>query len=182
MKFLKTKIQGCYLIHPEVLKDSRGGFFRTFCEDEFKRETGQNIIFKQLNHSINTSKGTFRGMHYQSSPYGEEKLVRCIQGTVIDYFVDLRKNSPTFLQYDQVELSAINKNMIYLCKGIAHGFLTLEVNTELIYHHTESYQKDADRGLKYSDKKINIKLPFDPLVISEKDDNYPTLPINFKGI
>lgn len=181
MHFHKTEIAGCFIIEPEVFEDERGGFFRTFCENEFKEHIG-SINFTQINHSINYKKGTFRGMHYQNAPYCEGKLIRCISGKVVDYFIDLRKGSPTFLKYSVIELSAENKKMIYLCEGIAHGFFTLDNNSELIYHHTTSYQKSAECGIRYNDPMVNIKLPNEISVISYKDRNYPLLTTNFLGI
>ena len=121
-------------------------------------------------------------MHYQLPPHSEGKLIRCIKGSVVDFFLDIRKGSDTFLKYDKIELSAENRIMIYLSEGVAHGFMTLEDNTELIYHHTESYHKEADRGIRFNDPKVDIELPFEIKVISEKDQNYPLLSNNFKGI
>ena len=121
-------------------------------------------------------------MHYQLPPYSEGKLVRCIKGRVVDFLLDIRKGSDTFLNYEKVELSSDNRTMIYLCEGVAHGFMTLEDNTELIYHHTMSYHKESDRGIKFNDPRVNIELPFDIKIISEKDQNYPLLSNDFKGI
>lgn len=181
MKFLKTNINGCFIIEPKLIEDNRGSFFRTFCEEMFK-DNIEGVYFKQMNHSINHLKGTFRGMHYQSPPHAEGKLIRCVKGKVIDFYLDVREGSPTFLHYGKEELSADNKKMIYLCKGIAHGFLTVEDNSELIYHHTESYSKEAERGIRFSDPKLGFELPFPIEVISEKDINYPFLTNNFTGI
>ena len=181
MQFHKTNIAGCYLIEPEVIEDNRGGFFRSFCKEEFMEHIG-DVDFTQMNHSINYKKGTFRGMHYQQKPYAEGKLIRCVKGKVVDFFLDIRKESSTFLQHGKIELSAENRSMIYICKGVAHGFLTLEDNSELIYHHTESYHKEADKGIYYNDPKLDIKLPIRIEVISEKDQNYSLLHNDFKGI
>lgn len=181
MKFLKTNIEGCFVIEPNLIEDDRGGFFRSFCKEEFSGHVGE-VDFVQMNHSINLNKGTFRGLHYQQPPYAEEKLIRCVKGKVIDFFLDLREGSPTFLEYSEIELSAENRKMIYICKGIAHGFITLENNTELLYHHTEKYNKEADRGIHYNDPKVILKLPIDVEVISEKDQKYSLLADDFKGI
>ena len=181
MKFLKTNIDGCFIVEPNLIEDNRGGFFRSFCKEEFQSYAGE-VDFVQMNHSINYKKGTFRGMHYQATPYAEEKLIRCVKGRVLDFFLDLRKDSPTSLKYGQAELSAENRKMVYICKGIAHGFLTLANNTELIYHHTQKYVKEADRGVRYDDPKVSLQLPTEISVVSDKDLNYPLLTEEFKGI
>ena len=182
MRFLETHIKGCFVIAPELIEDNRGKFFRSFCEDEFREITNEQIRFVQMNHSVNHKKGTFRGMHFQKPPYSEGKLIKCIRGSVLDTFLDIRKGSPTFLEYEQIELSEENKKMIYLCKGIAHGFLTLEDNTDLLYHHTEFYNKHADNGIRYDDPVVEISLPVIPSIISNKDQNYSLLTHDFKGI
>ena len=181
MKFLKTNIEGCFVIEPNLMEDNRGGFFRSFCKEEFHEHVGA-VDFAQMNHSINLKKGTFRGLHYQQPPYAEEKLIRCVKGKLIDFFLDIREGSPTFLKYGKIELSTANRKMIYICKGIAHGFITLENNTELLYHHTEKYNKEADRGIRYNDPKVMLKLPIEISVVSDKDLNYPLLTEEFKGI
>ena len=181
MKFNETKIRGCFVIEPNLIEDYRGVFFRSYCEDEFKEQIGE-INFVQMNHSINYKMGTFRGMHYQKPPYSEEKLIRCVKGKVLDFFLDLRKGSPTFLEYSHVELSEENRNMVFICKGVAHGFLTLSDNSDLIYHHTENYNKEADRGIWFNDPRVQMNIPFDINVISEKDKNYPLLTNEFMGV
>lgn len=181
MIFERTIIDGCYLVKPILFNDDRGWFARFFCDDLFS-EIGKNIHFKQINHSFNTYKGTFRGMHYQESPHLEDKLVRCLSGKVLDYVLDIRKDSPTFLKHISVELNTENKTMIFIPKGLAHGFQTLEDNTELLYHHTKEYCKGSDRGLRYNDPKININLSLPLRMISEKDKNYQLITNDFKGI
>lgn len=181
MRFDKTKIEGCFSISPDVYEDERGGFYRVFCEEEIKEFAG-DIKFVQINHSMNKLKGTFRGLHYQIPPHIEDKLIRCVSGKVIDIFLDLRTDSPTFLQYDFLELSETNRRMVFLCKGIAHGFLTLEDNTQLIYHHTQFYNKESERGVRYDDPQIQLELPVDINVISTKDLQYDLLPNGFNGL
>ena len=182
MQFRETIIKGCFEIKPEIFKDNRGGFFRVFCKDKFKDTLGEEIVFTQINHSINTKKGTFRGMHYQEQPYLDAKLVKCVAGSVLDIFIDIREGSPTFLQHKTLVLTANSKNMVYLCKGIAHGFLTLEDNTELNYYHTECYVPGADKGFNYKDPLLNLKLPLQVQNISQKDANYEMLNKEYKGI
>ncbi|MFY8165573.1 MAG: dTDP-4-dehydrorhamnose 3,5-epimerase [Sediminibacterium sp.] len=181
MKIEETEIQGCYTIQPTIVQDERGWFMRTFCEEQFA-EIGKEIHFTQMNHSFNYKKGTFRGMHYQTPPFAEEKLIRCISGAVIDYVLDLRKNSATYLKYIALELSATNRTMIFLPKGVAHGFQTLQDNTELVYHHTVSYNKDFDGGLRFDDPKINITLTLPLSIISDKDKSYELISNEFTGI
>lgn len=182
MQFSETKIKGCFLVSPEPLSDERGWFARVFCEDEFKKHLNVDLKFVQINHSFNAKKGTFRGMHFQQAPYSEDKLIRCIAGSVMDIVLDLRKESPTFMHWMGVELSAKNRQLIFLPKGLAHGFQTLEDNTELIYHHTTAYHKEADRGILYNDPRVNIHLPLDVSMISEKDKSYSVLDNHFNGI
>ncbi len=181
MKFNATEFEGCFVIEPQLISDERGWFSRVFCQEEALPFMGA-LKFVQINHSFNTKKGTFRGMHYQVSPYKEAKLIRCISGAVLDFVLDIRENSPTFLKWISIELSAKNRRMIFIPEGCAHGFQTLEDNSELIYHHTVFYNKDADRGILYNDPLVNIKLPIETSIISDKDKNYLLLDQNFKGI
>ena len=180
MIFEETKLKGAYVVSLQLLTDARGGFARTFCKKEFQQINHQKE-FVQLNHSYNTFKGTVRGMHFQLPPYQEIKLIRCIKGAVIDVIVDLRENSPTFLQHVSVELSAENKKMMYVPENFAHGFQTLEDNTELIYHHTQFYTPQADTGIRFNDPMLKINWPLEPVMVSEKDKNYKLIDHTFKG-
>ncbi len=178
MMFEETKLKGAYVISLNLLQDERGAFARTFCKKEFQ-QIGHNKEFVQLNHSYNTYKGTIRGMHYQIPPYQEIKLIRCIRGSVLDVIVDLRKDSPTYLQHVSIEISSENKKMVYMPEDFAHGFQTLEDNSELIYHHTEYYTPQADTGLRYDDPALKIKWPLEPKMVSEKDRNYKLIDHKF---
>jgi dTDP-4-dehydrorhamnose 3,5-epimerase len=135
-----------------------------------------------MNHSFTAEKGTVRGMHFQHPPHAEIKMVRCIAGAVFDVVVDLRKDAETFLQWYGVELSAENKQMIYIPEGFAHGFQTLTENVELIYHHTEFYTPEAEAGLLYNDVALNINWPLPITNLSERDTKHPIIQSNFKGI
>lgn len=181
MIFEETNLKGSYVISLNALTDARGGFARTFCKKEFK-QIDHKKEFVQMNHSWNRNKGTVRGMHYQIPPFQEIKLIRCVRGSVLDVIVDLRKYSPTFLQHFAVELSAENKKMIYVPEDFAHGFQALEDDSELIYHHTEYYTPDADRGLLFNDPALNIKWPLPPVMVSEKDKSYKLIDNTFKGM
>lgn len=181
MKFIKTPLQDAYLVELTPFKDERGQFARTFCMKEFA-EIGHTKPFVQINHSLNVEKGTLRGMHFQYKPYQEIKLIRCIKGSVYDVIVDLRKDSPTFLQHFGVELSAANMLMIYVPEGFAHGFQTLEDNSELLYHHTEFYTPNADGGVRFDDSTLNIQWKMPPVNLSPKDQNYNLMGKDFLGI
>lgn len=180
MIFEETKLKGAYIISLNLLTDARGGFARTFCKKEFE-QIGHTKEFVQLNHSYNIHKGTIRGMHFQIAPYQEIKLIRCVRGSVLDVIIDLRKDSPTFLRHIAVELSAENKKMMYVPENFAHGFQTLEDNSELIYHHTQFYTPEADTGVRFDDPALKITWPLEPKMVSEKDKNYKLIDYTFKG-
>lgn len=182
MIFIKTLINGCHIIDTNTLEDDRGWFMRTYCKKEFYDNIGFEGEWVQMNHSFSKNKGTVRGLHYQIPPYAEEKLIRCIGGKVLDVVVDLRKGSNTFLKYISVELSDENKKMIYIPKGCAHGFQALTDNCQLIYHHSQFYNPNAEAGIRFNDTKINIEWPLSVTVISERDANHPYINESFKGI
>ncbi|QEC65959.1 dTDP-4-dehydrorhamnose 3,5-epimerase [Panacibacter ginsenosidivorans] len=181
MIFTPTKLNSSYTIELSPFSDSRGWFARTYCKNEFQ-QIGHNKEWVQLNHSATFTEGTIRGMHYQVKPFREIKMVRCIAGSVYDVIVDLREGSSTFLQWFGTELSAKNKKMLYIPEGFAHGFQTLSNDCELIYHHTEFYNPNAEAGIKYDEPLVNIQWPLQLTEISERDNNHPYLDINFKGI
>jgi len=170
MKFIKTELKGAFIVELEVLEDERGFFARTWCRREFEQH-GLNPDFVQCNISFNRNKGTLRGMHYQASPFEEAKLVRCTMGAIYDVIIDLRPNSKTFMQWIDVELSAENRRMIYIPEGFAHGFQTLENDTEVFYQMSEFYAPEYARGVRWNDPKFNIQWPDDVWIISEKDKN-----------
>ena len=174
MKFDQTKLSGAYIIEPEIHTDERGGFFRYFCKNEFN-EINFNFHWVQINHSISIKTGTLRGLHFQVSPYSEIKLIKCIKGSVFDVIVDIRKDSDTFLKWFGIELSETNKKMIYVPQGFAHGFQTLEDNTELIYHHSEFYMPGYESGILHNDPLLNINWPLPVSIISQRDLNHQTL-------
>jgi len=181
MQFEKTNFAGLFIIKPNVLGDCRGWFMRTFSTDLFKKEiTNFNSTWVQINHSFNEKKGTWRGFHFQNTPFQETKLIRCISGSVLDFALDLREGSKTFLKVFSVEISQKNKVMIYIPKGFAHGFLTLEDNSELIYMHDEYYHQESELGIRYNDPLLSINIQ--PLIISARDQNHKLLSNNFKGI
>jgi dTDP-4-dehydrorhamnose 3,5-epimerase len=181
MIFEPTPLQGSYLIRLQPIQDERGFFVRTFCKNEFEA-IGFEKEFVQINQSYNKLKGTLRGMHYQLSPHQEIKLVRCISGSVYDVIIDMRKDSPTYLQYFGAELSAENFCMMYVPEGFAHGFQTLADHTSLLYQHTAFYAPGSEAGLRFDDQRIAINWPMPPACISEKDQQYPYVTESFNGI
>lgn len=181
MIFEQTKLPGSYIVTVSPIGDSRGWFARTYCKDEFS-SISHDKEWVQINHSFSAQKGTIRGMHYQLAPHSEIKLVRCTAGEVFDVIVDLRKNSPTFLKWFGVVLSAENKKMLYIPAGFAHGFQTLTDNVELIYHHSEFYQPSAEAGLNYNDPQVNIKWPLPVTGISDRDKLHHFIESTFKGL
>jgi len=181
MIFNSTSLAGSYIIDLELRSDDRGWFSRYYCKDEFKK-IGHTKEWVQMNHSVTNKKGSIRGMHFQLQPYKEIKMLRCINGSVYDVIIDIRKGSDTFLQWIGVELSAENKKMVYIPEGFAHGFQCLEDNCELLYHHSEFYKPGAESGIKYDDPLVNIKWPLPLTVISPRDEQHAYLDENFKGI
>jgi len=181
MKFIETPLKGSYLIELDPFRDERGLFARAFCKNEFVK-INHSKEFVQINHSVTVQKGTIRGLHYQVPPSCEIKLIRCIRGKVFDVIVDIRRGSLTFLNYFGIELSEQNMKMIYVPEGYAHGFQTLAPNSQLIYHHSNYYNSEDERGIRYSDPLIGINWPLKPSVVSERDKNYDLLDKQFGGI
>ena len=172
MKFIELNLEGVYVITPDIFSDSRGKFHRSFCKNEFKENEIDNS-FEQGNVSENPQKGTLRGFHYQIDPYQESKTISCITGSIFDVVIDLRKDSSTFLKSVSVQLSYKKKQSIFVPKGCANAWLTLESNTFIHYYMGSSYKPGFDRGIKFNDKFFDIEWPFDPKLVSEKDLEYP---------
>jgi dTDP-4-dehydrorhamnose 3,5-epimerase len=181
MIFNATPLAGAWLIDLEPYSDQRGWFARYYCKNEFEK-IGHTKEWLQLNHSASYARGTLRGMHFQLPPYREIKMVRCIAGAIFDVIIDLRRDSPTFLQWFGAELSASNRRMLYIPEGFAHGFQTLEPDTELLYHHTEFYTPGAEGGYRYDDPAFSIVWPLPVAVISDRDLAHSLIDKNFKGI
>jgi dTDP-4-dehydrorhamnose 3,5-epimerase len=172
MRFIETKLKGAFVIEPELLEDKRGFFSRIWSEKEFA-EHGLESRLVQCNASFNLKKGTLRGMHYQLAPYAQAKLVCCIRGSIYDVIIDLRRDSPTFRKWVAVDLSASNRLMLYVPKGLAHGFQTLEDNTEVFYQMTEVYAPESASGVRWNDPAFSITWPADTRTIIDRDQNYP---------
>lgn len=172
MQFLSTTLPGVLEIRIEPHCDERGFFARTWCQKEFE-EHGLNARLVQCNVSFNQRRGTLRGMHFQASPHAEAKLVRCTRGSIYDVVLDLRPGSSTYRQWVGVTLNAEIRNMVYVPEGCAHGFITLEDATEVLYQMSEFYDPPSARGVRWNDPAFGIKWPVETTVISERDASYP---------
>jgi len=176
MNFIATKLQGCYIIEPKIIQDERGYFMESFNEKTFQNGVGQAVHFVQDNQSF-SSKGVLRGLHYQTGEHAQAKLVRVLQGEVLDVAVDIRPNSATFGQYEAVVLSAENQRQFFVPRGFAHGFLVLSETATFFYKCDNFYNKESEGGIAYNDETINIdwQFSFENLIISEKDKVQPTI-------
>lgn len=176
MIFTETELPGAYVIDLEPHLDERGFFARAFCQNEFE-EHKLNPRVVQCNLSYNQHEGTMRGMHLQLPPFAEAKLVRCVRGAIYDVVVDLRCDSLTYCQSIGVELTSVNRRALYVPEGFAHGFLTLEDETEIFYQMSEFYAPNAGFGFRYNDPYFCINWPVEVKIISEKDRAYPDFDI-----
>lgn len=176
MKFITTKLAGCYIIEPKVINDERGYFMESFNENTFQKGINQEVHFVQDNQSFST-KGVLRGLHYQTGIHAQAKLVRVLQGEVLDVVVDIRPESVTYGQYVSVLLSGENQKQFFVPRGFAHGFLVLSDTATFFYKCDNFYNKESEGGLIYNDETLNIdwQFPTDKLLISEKDQIQPTL-------
>ena len=172
MIFTETRLAGAFVIELERHTDERGFFARTFCQKEFEAH-GLNAHVAQCNVSFNKRKGTLRGMHYQAAPYGEAKLVRCTLGSIYDVIIDLRPASATFKRHFAMELSAENRRMLYIPEDFAHGFQTLEDDSEVFYQMAQRYSAEHARGVRWNDPAFGIEWPKGERIIIERDQNYP---------
>lgn len=176
-----TPLLGLKIVQRKPIEDTRGFLSRFFCAEEFK-EFGFNKPISQINHTLTHQKGTVRGLHYQQPPHTEIKLVSCIKGEVFDVAVDLRKNSPTFLQWHGEVLSEHNQRSLLIPEGFAHGFQTLTEDCELIYLHSAPYIKEAEAALNVTDPKLAITWPLSITEISERDRLHLMIKLDFEGI
>lgn len=176
MTFLETKLKGCFIIEPTIFQDERGYFMESYNEEKFSQAVGQNVHFVQDNQSFST-KGVLRGLHYQCGEHAQAKLVRVLQGQVLDVAVDIRPDSVTYGQYETVILSAENQKQFFVPKGFAHGFLVLSETATFFYKCDNFYNAASEGGIIYNDTDlaINWMTPFKDLNISSKDLELPTL-------
>ncbi len=172
MIFTETRLKGVYIIDIEPIRDERGFFARSFCQNDFT-EHGLKVNVAQCNVSFNKKKGTLRGMHLQLPPKAEAKLVRCTRGKIYDVVIDLRPGSPTYCQWEAVELSADDYRALYIPEEFAHGFQTLEDNSEVFYQMFEFYAPEYASGVRWDDPAFGITWPLPGPIISERDQSYP---------
>jgi len=172
VKFIETPLKGSYIIEIEAIEDERGSFARSWCQREFA-EHSLNSRIVQCNVSFNKKRGTLRGMHFQVEPFAEAKIVRCTRGAIYDVIIDLRENSHSLKKWFAVELNESNQRMLYIQEGFAHGFQTLEDNTEVFYQMSEFYYPEYSRGVRWNDPCFSIKWPEGERIISKKDQEYP---------
>lgn len=174
MKVISTKLEGLYIVEPDVHGDSRGFFMESYNANKFS-EYGIDFPFVQDNHSLSVESGVLRGLHYQLNPKAQTKLVRVAAGAIYDVAVDIRKNSPTFGQWIGVILSEANKRQLLVPKGFAHGFCTIVSNTQVLYKVDEYYSPENDRGILWSDPSLKIDWPTSTPILSDKDQKHPLL-------
>jgi dTDP-4-dehydrorhamnose 3,5-epimerase len=170
--FASTEIAGALLIELERLKDPRGFFARTYCQKEFAAH-GLEQKFVQCNLAFNTETGTLRGMHFESAPGAETKLVRCVKGALYDVLLDLRPASPTYRQWKSFELTEENRSTVYVPAGVAHGYQTLVPDSEVFYQMSEFYEGKRPEGVRWDDPAFGIKWPITNPILSEADRSYP---------
>lgn len=170
-----TELNGCQIIHPSLFEDERGVYARTYCAEEFKAG-GLNPVVAQCSVSRNRRRGTLRGLHLQAAPFEEAKLVTCTRGRIFDVAVDLRPGSPTFAAWTAVELTAENLLALYVPEGMAHGFVTLEADSEVRYQISVPHRPEAARGIRWNDPDVGIHWPdVGPFTMSERDRGLPFL-------
>ena len=172
MKFIPTTLPGAFLIEPQLFTDERGFFTSTFSRQKFA-EHGCNAELFECNVSFNRKAGTLRGMHFQHPPHGQSKLVRCTRGAIWDAIIDLRPDSSTFKKWIGAELTAENRNQLYIPEGFAHGFITLADETEVFYQMGNVYNAAASAGVRWNDPAFGIRWPREVSVIIERDNTYP---------
>jgi len=171
MIFTETQLNGAYVIEIKKLEDARGFFSRVWCKNEFEAH-GLIPDIVQINTSLSKKKGTLRGMHYQVEPNQESKIIRCTKGSIYDVIIDLRPKSPTYKKWLGIELTAENYKMLYVPEDFAHGFQTLEDDTEVVYQVSQFYSPQSEQGVRYNDPAFGIRWPIDVQVITDKDKNW----------
>jgi dTDP-4-dehydrorhamnose 3,5-epimerase len=181
VKIAQTPVSGVYLVTGSQIADERGAFSRLFCADELHTIIGSKTIV-QINQSTTRKVGAVRGLHYQNAPHAETKIVRCLRGRVFDVAVDLRRGSPTFLQFYSYELAPEDNTALVIPEGCAHGFQVLEPDSQLLYLHSNYYAPHAEGGVRFDDPKIRIQWPLPPTDLSQRDLGHRPLEVSFKGL
>jgi dTDP-4-dehydrorhamnose 3,5-epimerase len=174
MEFIKTTLKDAYIIKPQVFGDHRGFFLESYSKKKFE-EAGITADFVQDNHSRSEKKGTLRGLHFQSPPYTQAKLIRVAKGKILDVIVDLRRDSETFGKFESFELTAENFEMLFVPRGFAHGFMTLENNTEVLYKADNFYMPESEGGIAWNDSDLKIDWPMENPILSERDKEWSNL-------
>lgn len=174
MNIIKTRLHDLYILEPKVFGDNRGWFVESWSKQAFS-ELGLDYSFVQDNHSYSAAKGVLRGLHYQKGDAAQAKLVRCTRGAVLDVAVDMRRSSPTYKQWEAVELSAENFRQLLVPRGFLHGFLTLTEDVEFLYKVDNYYNKEADRGIRWNDPELGIDWGITDPILSDKDKHSPYL-------
>ena len=174
MNIQKTELPGVLVIEPQVFGDNRGFFFESYTKSKFS-EIGLDMEFIQDNHSLSVPKYTVRGIHFQKDPTAQGKLVRCIRGRILDYAIDLRKGSETYLKWVAVELSADNKRELFIPRGFGHGFVTLTDDVDFCYKADNLYDHPSDRSIRFDDPAIGVDWGVTDPILSDKDKNAPLL-------
>ena len=177
MIFSKTKLSDACIIEIEKIEDERGFFARTWDKEKFL-ENGIDFEFLQSSISLSKKKGTIRGMHYQTKPFEESKIIRCTRGSIFDVIIDLRSDSKTFKEWFGIELSENNYRCMYIPKGFAHGFQTLEDDSEVTYQISEMYKPEYAKGIRWNDEFFEIKWPLIPTIMSKKDEKFLKFDMN----
>lgn len=181
MMIEEAPLKDVYVVKTKAISDMRGSFERLFCDEALSSILDGRTI-KQINKSVNLEQGVIRGLHYQRPPQAEMKLIRCLQGSVWDVAVDLRKGSPSFLQWFARELTSFNSEMMVIPEGFAHGFQTLEPDTHLLYLHTAPYSPNLEGALAWDDPLLSISWPLKPFALSERDNQHAFLSKDFEGV
>lgn len=177
MEIENTFIDGCYIIHDNMIKDNRGYFLESFNKSKFQKKTGKSINFVQDNQSYSTSRGILRGLHFQIGEFSQAKLLRVIKGNVLNVAVDLRKNSKTFCSHIIIELSETSNTQLFIPRGFAHGFLVISDQANFFYKCDNFFNKNSARGIIYNDPDLNIdwQFPKEQIILSSKDKSLPFL-------
>ena len=174
MNATETNLKGVFVLAPKVFGDARGWFMESWSQRTLE-DLGIHVAFLQDNHSYSATKGTLRGLHYQRNPMAQAKLLRCTRGCILDVAVDIRKGSPQYAKWTAVELSAENKKQLFIPRGFAHGFLTLTEDVEVQYKADNYYAPECDGSIRWNDPAIGVEWPFDPVILSGKDEKAPLL-------
>jgi len=181
MKLIETPIQGLYLVQRNIVVDSRGSFFRVYCHNELSKR-GFDTPLNQINFNVAHDRHTTKGIHYQLPPFAEDKMITCTRGEIFDVAVDLRKDSPTFLKHFAANLTDQNRLSLLIPRGFGHGWQSLTDDASVLYLHTSSYAPEYERGINIFDPALDIAWPNEPKHLSDRDQNFESLNVDFPGV